>query len=217
MVAELIQIYYHEDQKTKLYPFAVPYFNTGLTIFFENEPIKNLVLSTKADKIGIVSWKLREKLRWYIGRPRELTQEVLETDYEVLSFTKNTKDHHMLAAANRWHPGFLTTFDKILGKIGVSRPGEVKIPIYQNHFCAKTKIYRDYVTNYLSPAMDCILNDNEINGEAMADSRYSNLTRQSAEHLQEKIGINFYPMVPFLLERLFSIYVHNNRIAVTHL
>lgn len=217
MAAKLIQVYYAEEQKSKCYPFADLYFNQTLTIFFESSIIKDVVLSTKADKIGVVSWKLREKLRWYIGKPRELTQEVLETDYEVLSFTKNTKDHRMLAAANRWHPGFLTTFDKILAKIGVSRPGEVKIPIYQNHHISKTEIYKDYVIKYLSPAMDCMLNDPEINALAMADSRYSDLTHQSAQHLEAKLGIAYYPLAPFLLERLFSIYVQNNRIPVTHL
>lgn len=216
-MCELYQIYYDESQLPKLYPFAIPYYNKGLTIFFESSVIKDIVLSTEADKIGVVSWKLKDKMRWYIGRPRELTQEILESDYEVMSFTKNTKDHHMLAAADRWHPGFLTTFDKILAKIGVSRPGEVKIPIYQNHHCSKTEIYKDYIQKYLSPAMDCMTNDPEINALAIQDSKYSDLTHQSADHLFDKIGMRIYPIAPFLLERLFSIYVHNFKINVTHL
>jgi hypothetical protein len=217
MAAKLIQLYYNDEQQEKIFPFAVPYKTEGLTVFFENYWIKELVLASKDEKIAVCSWKLKEKLRWYIGHRRELTQEVLETDYEVLTFTRNTKYHQMLAAANAWHPGFLNTFDKILAKIGVTRPNEVKIPIYQNHFAARTEIYKDYVQNYLVPAMDGIQNDAEINELAMRDSKYSDLTNQSAAHLQSKLGINYYPMIPFLLERLFSIYVHNKRIAVTYL
>ena len=217
MAAELIQIYYHERQKVHCFPFSKLYYNESLTIYFENDVIKKLVMASTAEKIAVTSWKLKEKLRWYIGRPREITQELLESDYEVLSFTKNTKYHKMLAAAEAWHPGFLAVFDKILSKIGVVRPVEVKIPIYQNHFSCKREIYQDYVQNYLSPAMDCIQNDPEINAMAMRDSKYSDLTHQSAEHLKNKLGISYYPLTPFLLERLFSVYVQNKRINVTHL
>jgi hypothetical protein len=217
MAAKLIQLYYNDEQQEKIFPFAVPYKTEGLTVFFENYWIKELVLASKDEKIAVCSWKLKEKLRWYIGHRRELTQQVLETDYEVLTFTRNTKYHQMLAAANAWHPGFLKTFDKILAKIGVTRPNEVKIPIYQNHFAARTEIYKDYVQNYLVPAMDCIQNDAEINEMAMRDSKYSDLTNQSAAHLLLKIGICYYPMIPFLLERLFSVYVSNKRIAITYL
>jgi hypothetical protein len=217
MAAKLIQLYYNDEQQEKIFPFAVPYKTEGLTVFFENYWIKELVLASKDEKIAVCSWKLKEKLRWYIGHRRELTQQVLETDYEVLTFTRNTKYHQMLAAANAWHPGFLNTFDKILAKIGVTRPNEVKIPIYQNHFAARTEIYKDYVQNYLVPAMDCIQNDAEINEMAMRDSKYSDLTNQSAAHLLLKIGICYYPMIPFLLERLFSVYVSNKRIAITYL
>jgi len=215
--AKLVQIYYEESQLSKLYPFAEPYYNDKLTIFFENDCIVKLVSETKADKIAVCSWKLREKFRWYIGRPRELTQELLESDYEVMSFTKNTKEHRMLSAAEQWHPGFLKTFDKILSAIGKTRPSEIKIPIYQNHFSAKREIYVQYVKNYLSPAMQSIMDDVEINNLAMQDSKYSDLTNQSAEHLQKKIGVNYYPLVPFLLERLFSVYVQNEGLKITHI
>ncbi len=217
MAAELIQIIYKEEQRSKCFPFARVFFNDSLTVFFENEVIRQVVMSCKTEKVSVCSWKLKEKLRWYIGRPRELTQNVLESDYEVLAFTRNTKYHNMLAAAEAWHPGFLNVFDKILSAIGLSRPAEVITPIYQNHFSAKTEIYQDYVNRYLSPAMHVMQNDPEIHCLSMADSKYSDLTNQSAEHLKEKIGVGYYPLATFLLERLFSVYVHNNKINVTHL
>lgn len=220
MASKLIQIYYEESQKKECYPFADLHFNERLTIFFESAVIRERVMGSTDEKIAVCSWKLRQKMRWNVCRPRELTQEVLETDYQVLSFTCNTKNHKMLYAADRWHPGFTQTMTKILDSIGKKMPGEVKNPIYQNHFSAKLEIYRDYVKNWLSPVMDVITNDPEINKMAMADSNYSQLARDSAakvQWLQENIGVPFYPMVPFLLERLFSIYVHTNKIPVTWL
>lgn len=220
MAAELTQIIYDESQRAACYPFAKIYFNNTLTVFFENTIIVDVVSTSQADKIAVCSWKLKEKMRWYIGTPRPITETLLNSDYEVMSFTKNTKHHQMLAAADRWHPGFRETLKKICESIGVKTPGEVRIPIYQNHFSARREIYQDYVKNYLSPAMEVIKNDHHINKLAMADSNYSLLDKSSPEKLnalKEKIGIPYYPMVPFLLERLFSVYVHNNKIKVDHL
>lgn len=219
-MALLYQIYYADYQKEYIFPCATPYFNDKLTIFFENEPISRLVMETTADKIGVCSWKLKEKLRWYVGRPRPITQEVLETDYDVLSFTRNTDQHRMLDTAEIWHKGFKDALKKICDGIGVRMPFDVKKPIYQNHFMAKTEIYKDYVKTYLIPAMELIKNDIEINKTVMIDSNYSALAKKDAaspEILQQKIGFPYYPLAPFLLERLFSVYVQNKNINVTWL
>lgn len=220
MASELIQIYYREEQKTALYPFARPYFNERLTIFFENEVIRALVPESKADKIAVCSWKLAEKMKYYIGRPRPITQELLDSEYEVISFTRNTQYHDFFAFADAHHKNFRKNFEKLLASVGIKMPYKVKSPIYQNHFTSKREIYQDYVKNYLIPCMESIKNDPEINKIAMEDSKYSQLAKSSAaspEYLQEKIGVPFYPMAPFLLERLFSVYCTNNKINVTWL
>lgn len=216
-ILDFYQIYYDEAHLKEIFPFAIPYKNEGLTVFFENVPIKNLVLSSNSEKISVCSWKLRQKLKWYIGKPRELTLELLKSDYEVMSFTKNTRHHRMLAAADQWHPGFLKIFDKILSAIGVKRTLEVKIPIYQNHFSAQTRIYKDYVTRYLSPAMEVMTNEKEISELCFQDSKYSALSKAPTEHIHAQLGINYFPLHPFLLERLFSVYCQNEGINITHL
>lgn len=217
---DFYQIYYDDVQESACYPFARLYFNEKVTIFFENSVIVPLVMYSKAEKVSVCSWKLRQKLKYYIGRRRELTQEVLESDYDVLSMTKNSKHHQMLAFADKSHPGFKSTFNRILSEIGINVPKEVSSPIYQNHFSAKTEIYQDYVKTYLKPAMDVMFNDPEINKMIMVDSNYTNLDRTSANRvdaLKEQIGVGYYPLAPFLLERLFSVYVHNRKINVTWL
>lgn len=218
MVAKLIQIYYDAKQLSKIYPFAQPYLNEKLTVFFENTPISELVMSTKAEKIAVCSWKLRDKLRWNVPgetAPRELTQGLLDSDYEVLSLTRNSADHNMLACAETWHPGFMNTFDEMMEKIGKRRPvGRIRYPINQNHFSARTTIYQNYVTNYLRPAMSAL----ETMPEAMRDSHYTKLVPDaSITHLQKHIGLSYYPLVPFLLERLFSVYVQNEGIKVQYI
>lgn len=220
MAAELIQIYYDESQKAEMYPFARPYFNEKLSIFFENIPIKELVMASTADKIAVCSWRLRQKMKYYIGRPREISPELLESDFDVMSFTRNTKYHDMIAAANAHHNGFSHMMERILGEIGVPFPKvKLKAPIYQNHFCARREIYHDYVKNYLYPAMQVMTNHPEIKEMVLTDSNYSSLSKNGVkpDYLLEKIGVPYYPMAPFLLERLFSIYVQNKNINVTWL
>ena len=214
------QIYYAEEQKQEIYPFAIPHYNEGLSIFFENEVIASLVQDSRADKVAVCSWKLKKKLKWYLGRPRPITPEVLESDYDVLSFTKNSNYHQMLNAADVHHPGFKATLRKIVEGIGKKMPHEVKQPIYQNHFSAKREIYGDYVKNWLVPSMELIKNDAEVYKLATVDSKYHNLNKKDAatrDYLKEKIGFGYYPLVPFLLERLFSIYVDHQKIKVTWL
>lgn len=219
MASRLIQIYYKDHQKAHCFPFADLHFNDSLTVFFENSVISELVMSSDAEKISVCSWKLRQKLRWYIGKHRELTQEVMDSDYQVLSMTRNSPHHQMLASADRHHKGFKEGMAKLCVHIGLKVPGEVKVPIYQNHFSAKLEIYQDYVRNFLSPAMDYMSSDEEMKKIALSDSNYSNLAKGGAtsDELMDKIGLPFYPLAPFILERLFSIYVHNYKIPVTWL
>lgn len=220
MALDFYQIIYDDSQREKCYPFAKIYFNSTLTIFFENSIIADLVMASNDEKISVCSWKLKEKMRWYIGVPREITQELLESDYDVLSFTKNTRHHFMLAAAEQWHKGFKDILRKVCNAIGVYCPEEVKIPIYQNHFSAKREIYQDYCENYLIPAMNVMILNEEINELVMLDSNYSELDKSKPEKLdliEKQIGVRYYPMAPFILERLFSVFVHNKNINVSWL
>lgn len=217
------QIYYKDDQLKELYDFAIPYYNADLTMFYENSVITSIVPYGTYDKIAICSWKLKEKLCYNPcppRRPEDITLEKLESEYDVMPFTCNTKYHEMIGAASLWHTGFKETMTRIVEGIGKKMPSEVKIAIYQNAFSAKREIYQDYVNDYLNPAMELIKNDPEVYKMATVDSNYTKLMREdcaSPEYLQEKIGFPYYPLVPFLLERLFSVYVHNKVINVTFL
>jgi hypothetical protein len=217
-MTELHQIYYDESHLEKIFPFALPYYNEGLTIFFENEPISKLVLSTKADKIGVTSWKLQEKMRKRVGLRQPLTQQALESDYQVLSFTRNSQRHGMLAMANTWHPHFLTTIKLLWQKLGYKMPGEAKNPIYQNHYAAKTEIYKDYVQSFLIPAMKLTENDEELNKMMLQPSGYGKLQRNcDLKSVKEKLGMSDYPLSPFILERCPSLWYQMKGVQISYL
>lgn len=217
---DFYQIIYKEEQAAECYPFAKTYFNDSLTEFFENSVISKLVMESEADRIAVCSWKLRRKMRWNVRMPRPLTEEVLKTDFQVMSFTGNTKYHQFLGAANAWHPGIIDILKKIMVHFGDPMPSEVKNPIYQNHFCATREVYQRYVFEYLSPAMILMNNNAELKEMCWKDSNYSNLAKKDSadsEYLRKRIGVPYYPLHAFVLERLFSIFCHNKKIPVTYL
>lgn len=214
----LHQIYYDEKQLPKLYPFAFPYYNPTLTIFFENTIIKDLVSKAQCEKIAVTSWKLQDKLRMRVGMRGTLTQQVLDSDFQILSLTKNSKKHTMLAMANQWHPGFMNTIKLLWEKLGLKMPGEAKNPIYQNHYVAKTEIYRDYVDNFLSPAMELTEKDEELRNLMLQPSGYAHLNRQAdLKSVKEKLGLNDYPLCPFILERCPSLFYQMKGYQISYL
>ena len=219
-LAELMiyQVYYNDSQPPHLFPFSVPYKNEGLSIFFENDPIVKLVKATEADKISVCSWKLARKMNSRVGYRRPLTEEVLNSDYEVLSFTKNSSRHTMLAMANAWHKEFIPTIKLLWSKLGYKMPGEAKQPVYQNHYSAKSHIYKRYVNEFLSPAMELTLKDEELHERMMQPSGYGKLSREAdVKSVKEKLGMTDYPLCPFILERCPSLFFDIHRIKVTYL
>jgi hypothetical protein len=214
----LHQIYYKEEQRAKIYPFASPYFNKSLTIFFENRPIWDVVSSAKTKNVGVCSWKLADKMKIRVGLRNVLTEDAINGDFEVLSLTKNSTRHQMLAMANAWHKGFIPALDLLWQKLGYKRPGEAKNPIYQNHFIARTDIYKDYVNNFLRPAMDLILNDFELNQMMIQPSGYGRLSRSSdVTSVKAQLGMDDYPLCPFILERCACLWFQMKGIKISYL
>jgi hypothetical protein len=62
---KVYQIYYDVDQIKYLSPDTLPYYNSKLTVYFENDLIKNFYNQSKieADYFGVLSWRFQEKNR----------------------------------------------------------------------------------------------------------------------------------------------------------
>ncbi len=210
---DFYQIIFHEEHKNKLFPFAKPYFNQTLTPFFENSVIKKLVLESEADKIAVCSWALKSKLRLNL---RPLTENVLLEDFDVLSFTRSSKFHKMLASAEVWHPGFTELLTKIMQKAVGLTPKNPKYPIYQNAFCAKSQVYKKYVNEFLIPCMEVM--EKDVKKECWQDSNYTKLKREPlTDKAKKDLGVGYYPMHPFICERFFSQWLEKQNLNVQYL
>jgi hypothetical protein len=132
---------------------------------------------------------------------------------------KVSPNQRVLASAEVWHPGFKVLLGKICEKIGHKAYGEVKIPVYQNAFIAKTEIYQDYVKNFLSPAMEVMEKDEEIRTLCYQDSRYYILRENKPfrERVKQFLGLDYCPLHPFVCERFFSVYLMEKQFNVQYI
>ena len=212
---DFIQIYFKDEQKEEIYDFATPYLNTVLTPYFENTVISELVPKCDADLISVCSWRLKKK-RGDMFRllDKTLTKEkILNADFDVAILTPRSPTHNVMGMASHWHGrawddaiSDLRTFIKI--------PNVVKHAVYENHFIAHRDIYKEYVSGVLNPVIDYM----SARPVYFVDSGYH--TRKSAEDVEayrKLTGRTDYPIAPFVLERLFSIWISDKNFKVISL
>lgn len=210
MKLDFIQIIYDEEHKKECYPFATIYKNETLTPYFENSIIAELVPRNGAENIGIVSWRLQRK-RGDMFRllDKSLTHEKLTSvDYDVAVLTPRSPTHKALFMAAQWHhPAWdqaFPIFKRFLkNDLNIKVPNELSHPIYENHFVAKREIYYEYVNNCLCPSINFMSRNNIFSINAGYTKRK---TAQEVQAYFEKTGRRDWPIAPFILERLFSIY-----------
>lgn len=213
---DFFQIYFSDEQKQKLYPFAIPYKNETLTEYFENSVIAELVPKSNADLIAVCSWRLKQKrgdssTPMILNGDLSLTEEkILNNDFDVAVLTPRSPRHQPLYMASQWHgrawdDAFNELKTGFLFPRGIKIKAELSKAIYENHFIAKREIYHTYVAECLTPAIE-FMRDKEI---FKADSGYVRKKKDPKEikAYQEKSGRYDWPISVFILERLFSIYI----------
>jgi hypothetical protein len=234
MTLEFFQIYYDDIQKEELYPFAQPFKNYGLTPFFENAVIADLVPACTADLVSVCSWRLKQKRNSssspiILKGDTSLTEEkILNADFDVAILTPKSSSHQMLNMARNWHgsnwdKGFQGMKMFLFRELNTRVPEELKHPIYENHFIAKREIYQDYVNNFLIPMMTFMQDEIYVMGDKsdfLLPSGYAKRKRANPEEvgrIKTLLGFEDWPLLPFLLERLFSIYINDKGFNVIKL
>lgn len=206
------QIYYKDEQQKEIYDFATPYLNTVLSPYFENAIISDLVPKCNADFISVCSWRLKKKRGdMFRLQDKTLTKEkILNADFDVAILTPRSPSHDALGMAAHWHgKAWVNAIDDLRSFIKI--PVKLKHVIYENHFVARSEIYNDYVSSMLRPCIDYI----STRDVYFADAGYAKRkTAQEAEEYRKLTGRNDYPIAPFVLERLFSIYINDKNYKV---
>lgn len=215
MTLSFTQIYFQDGQKDKIYPFAQAYKNTELTDFFENQIIADIVPIIDEDLISICSWRLHEKRQ---SRLRLLDkslseQKILSADFDVAILTPYSDTHRPLEMGAKWHGQPFVDGIAELRKFFPFRGDEIKHAIYENHFIARRDIYQDYVQNCLKPVME-FMKGNPVFSQDGGYSRRK--TQEEVAAVVAKLG-HAWTIAPFILERLFSIWIDRKNFKVINL
>lgn len=214
------QIIYDESQREHCYPFAKVYFNGDLTLFFENSVIAHLVPQSTADYVSVCSWRLKEKREqgWtpIINNNQELTLErIFSQDFDIAVLCPVDPQHLTMENSYHWHGAAWSDALEVFKKF-MTIPTELYgHAIYQNHFIARREIYQSYVSECLAPALS-FMADKEV---FTRPSGYRNKKRDQKEIHETLARLNLidWPIAPFLLERLFRIWIDGRNYKIINL
>jgi hypothetical protein len=107
------------------------------------------------------------------------------------------------------HPGFIPLFKELCQYLGLTFK-EPRVAIYGSFFVMDSMTYWNYIEHCLKPAIEYM--ENHPNRDKFfIDSKYSGLPK-----VQLKIvtGLDYYPMITFLLERLVSVWAETNKLKI---
>lgn len=226
---DFYQICYQDEQEKECYPCAQIYRNRALTGYFENSIIQELVPKSSSRLIGVASWRLRKKRQdgWtpmlcgFAGKADDLsTEKILKQDADIMVLTPRSHTHKMLANAEMWHGGPQHAYAwqhaiKEMQKI-IKVPVEVTTPIYENHFIARKEIYHDYITTCLNPVIEYMSDKDVFLSDSGYATKKAKTQPQEVERYRQETGRTDYPIAPFILERLFSIWIEGKQFKIVN-
>lgn len=211
-----------------MYDHAIPYLNGELTPFFENSIIEKLVPTSTADFIAVCSWRLREKRQqgWtpILLENKELTVErINEHEFDIAILCPFDPLHKTMECSSAWHGN---VWDDALAELSkfISIPDELEgNAIYQNHFIARREIYQAYVSECLTPVIQ-YMRDKEvfyrpsgyIHKKRNQEEINRTLEKLSADNNNERTYVD-WPIMCFVLERLFRIWINNKQYKIINL
>lgn len=217
---DFYQIYYKDEQLTELYDFAIPYKNEVLTNYFENSIIADLVPKSTADLIAVCSWRLKQKRgqgssEIILANKKLTLDRIMSTEFDIAILTPSNNGHHIMNMASNWHGKAWDAGIKELRKF-IKVPEEIiGNAVYQNHFIASREIYHEYVNNCLIPCMK-FMDGNDI---FLLPSNYQKKkpNKEEVKRVTSILGMNDWPIAPFILERLFRIWIEGKRLNIINL
>lgn len=211
----MYQIYYGDNQIPSLDPQFTPYFNKTLTPYFETQVYYDMIKQNKHvgyTYFGVLSHSFGKKvMKWNkLMEPYTINMDQIDDLYnkgmDIISFGT-----HQPNTIYSTHHSLYATLTMLLNAIGKSQTLVNKIiknPIYCNYFIAKPHIWDMYIAEYIEPSMNIINNDPEMHKLLWEDSGYSgSLTK---DELRQKIGVDYYPRIPFVFERLINFFIEGH-------
>jgi hypothetical protein len=177
---------------------------------FEYNPIIDIVdnLPEGVEYLGVFSWKFPIKTGFSKNILYKSLSHYKHKEYDFLnlskSYWKNTSEYLHFSYKN--HPKLQELLKKLLVHLGKDVHPDRDNYTYSNFFLMKTDLWKDYIENWVKPAIEFMDNDPEY----FEDAIYT--TGLSSEKLKELTGLDYYTYHTFVLERLILFYVTNKQL-----
>ena len=152
------------------------------------------------DKYGVLSHAFFNKSR----KDYNTLISLSDTDYNIITFNKLDYGRDVMSHLDEYHGiGTKLLMTDILEEVRLKFK-KTRTSVYSNYFLAKGDIYKDYVNNWLIPFSNELIKP-KWDERSYKPARYKKAFREK--------GCD-YPLHPFLLERLFSLYLSNNNYRI---
>jgi len=231
------QIYYDQSQRTSLLPGFDHFFNQKNEIFCENSVLIELFRGAKQrgvdfDWMGVFSWKVKSKIPRNPNFSLQYLQKCANkysSTHDIIAPKLSSYDwselnqgpaHPRILHCHPVFPGYWRCMDLILKKLKIpnlNNGNHLDRPITQiftNIFLAKQHVLRSYIDEFLEPTIELIKHDEEVRHLAYLPSDYFMPFPKS---LQLSTGLNYWPFVPFILERMINVFIFTKKLGVNYI
>ena len=202
-------------QDFKDFPWAFPVL-IPTTFYLESVMYSHVLQRLReqwehADYVGTISYSAIEKL-YDISAIYGTLHDARDKKADVAAFLY--RGDSLVAAAEKWHPGFLRIWVGALRYLGFPTDQILseQIPsFYCNYWAATPKVMKDYM-QFVRVFVHTLDTLPVISDEVWNDCGYSargpEIAKVPSEHCMRIWGVPYYPFHPFLLERLPCFFFH---------
>lgn len=139
--------------------------------------------------------------------------ERLVKDKDVYTFCHPLPNSSYMSYSESHHPGLKFLVKTLCDKLGLMYKDSPKNIIYSNFVVAKKHIYKDYVENVVKPSLELL--EGELWDLANKDSGYK--AGLPKDQLKMYTGLDYYPLLVFVIERMWSQYLNDKKYTVKNL
>lgn len=208
---KIISICYDNNQFTEYERYINPINSIrDKSYLFEYNPIvkivnENLYNISDYNYVGIFSWKFANKT----GFSEKEIYYNIDGEHDVYTFLrplfKNGKEYFDFSF--NFHGEVLKEIlQHICEDLNIEFTDSPEYAVFSNFYVSKYEVLKDYVNHYVIPIIELL--ETKYKESAWLNSKYMNL---KPDELFIRTGLTYYPLHSFILERMFSIYLHNNK------
>lgn len=213
------QIYFDDHSRKLVNPLSFPVYNKTLSVYFENDILVNMIGRLVDSKINFYPNDLTGCLSYnYESKNLPLDFEALKhTDANFVVLPGCLVRHNVLHQAKVEHGLLFEMFFKTIVKAAGLYVDDfnMEVGIYQNGVLATIDIWEEYTNDYLRPVYNYMKNTDVESIQKFLDLDSNYQGKLSKEKLIEISGHPYYTMHTFILERLWSLYYHQNKHRLT--